>query len=335
MLEIQEVTNQYSAKKWDSCVKSLHGSFLQSWDWGLLQEQRGKKVWRVIITEKNDDNLQEYPFLIYQEQLPGGFNWLYVPQIYTENKLVVEALLDFVEKYAKHERSLFMYVDPRFENQQKIYFEFGFKLRKNASIQPLDTIILPILSDEKMLSDMHKKTRYNIRLAEKKGVTVKIGKSKSDMGNFYSLVQKTENRQGIDSHSQKYYEDLLKLDSMFLVLAEYDGKVIAGNILSIYGNSCVYLHGASDYEYRKVMAPVLLQWKCILFAREQGCEYYDFWGIKGRSKNTKNWGGITAFKSGFTSGKYTVHYAGLFIKVMRPMFYYLYRVLRPLRKFVH
>lgn len=329
MVEIKEVKKDYSGEKWDSCVQNGHGSFLQSWNWGLFQEVLGKKVWRVIIT----NNEQSFPFLIYKEQLPGRLNWIYIPQIYSDDKEVLKVVIKFAKDILKKEKSLFLYIDPYFENyDEKLLSSLGFQKKKNASIQPLDTILLPIKSDEEMFGSMHKKTRYNIRLAQKKGVEVKMSKDNEDIKNFFKLVQKTEKRQGIQSHSLDYYKKLLSIDENYLINAYFEGQLIASNIISIFGTRSVYIHGASDYSHRKLMAPFLLQWESILFARLQGCEHYDFWGIKGKSTNTKKWEGITNFKKGFTSGDFVINYIGLYIYIQRPFFYFLYRVLRPISK---
>ena len=184
--------------------------------------------------------------------------------------------------------------------------------------------------EEELLKSMHQKTRYNIRLADKKGVKIKFNKSDKDLDSFWQLLQETTNRDKFSAHSKSYYQEMLSLDNVYLALAEYEGEVLAANIIMPWGNTTTYLHGASSNKFRNVMAPYLLQWETIKKAKKEGFQYYDFWGIapEGSSKE-KSWAGITRFKRGF--GGKEIKYLGTYDFIVNSFWYRLYELVRKFR----
>jgi len=197
---------------------------------------------------------------------------------------------------------------------------------KTIPVQPARTRILDLnQSEEELLSAMHHKTRYNIRLAEKKGVTITIDNGR--INEFLVLMHETTKRDNFFAHSDHYYRALASFDPDFiqLVLAEYQGRVIAGGLFSFCAPTATYLHGASANEFRNLMAPYLLQWTAIRKAQGMGLKYYDFYGV-----DEKKWPGVTRFKEGF--GGEEVLYAGTFDLVLKPFWYLVYRLLRAVRR---
>jgi peptidoglycan pentaglycine glycine transferase (the first glycine) len=150
---------------------------------------------------------------------------------------------------------------------------------------------------------MKSKTRYNIRLSERKGVKIKMSTNVSDIDTFYDLMLKTSRRDNFYPHPKKHYQDLIKIlgpkNIAKIFLAEYKKKVISATIVSFFGQKAIYLHGASDNEYRNLMSTYLLQWRAILEAKKAGCKLYDFGGVVPESENKHAWGGISRFKRGF------------------------------------
>ena len=187
---------------------------------------------------------------------------------------------------------------------------------------------------------MHQKTRYNLRLAEKKGVTVREARN-DEFEVLWELMRNTCERDGFRLHGKEYYREMLKSDlgvvisdsdnsnhqSLIIKLffAEYEGKVIAANIIAFFGDTVTYVHGASADKYRNVMAPYLLQWHCIKTAKEQGYKYYDFYGI-----DENKWPGVTRFKKGF--GGEELQYPGTFDAVFGEGWYNMYKALRWVRR---
>ena len=152
-----------------------------------------------------------------------------------------------------------------------------------------------------MLAAMHEKTRYNIRLAERKNVLIRKEPEitgEKDLDTFWSLIQETAARDGFYTHPREYYKKLLGTRSeMFsneLFIAEYQGRPLAAALINFYGNTATYLHGASSGAHREVMAPHLLHWRIIQEALRRGYGHYDWWGI-----DERRWSGVTRFKRGF------------------------------------
>jgi len=177
-------------------------------------------------------------------------------------------------------------------------------IKKSKDIQPRDTWVLDLDKEQKdLLAVMHPKTRYNIALANKKGVKVRFSKKEADLKYFFRLNKKTASRNQITTHPDDYYQKLFQVlvdkDAGELALAEIDGQIVAANILIYFGQSATYLHGASDYAFRQYMAPQLLQWESIKRAHSLGKKIYDFWGIAPQDGSKPNWEGFSRFKKSF------------------------------------
>jgi len=154
-------------------------------------------------------------------------------------------------------------------------------LASQQNIQPPRTIIVDIKNpEEEILARMKQKTRYNIRLAEKKGVTVRPW---DDIESFHNMMLLTGERDGFGVHSREYYQcayDLLHPKEMGeLLVAEYEGKPLAALFVAQNGNRAYYLYGASTDEERNRMPTYLLQWEAMKWAKARGCEEYDLWGV--------------------------------------------------------
>lgn len=295
-------------------------SFLQAWEWGEFQKSTGKKVWRIALVE--EEKILALVQAIRHEQKYFG-NFLYCPRgpIFqkpnTRNQIPKnnEILFSKIEDMAKCEKCFFLRIDPPIEKDHAsgiMGTEYLKEFKKaSAEVQPKNTLMLDLSrSEEELLAGMKQKTRYNIRLAEKRGVRVRVSQDlENDFPKFWNLIEKTSTRNGIVSHPREYYLKMLEVlkenedsgqNKLYsrLYLAEYNGKIIASNIVLLFSDLAVYLHGASSDEDKNVMAPYLLQWKQILDAKILGCKKYDFWGITVDDEK-ENWKGITRFKTGF------------------------------------
>ena len=187
----------------------------------------------------------------------------------------------------------------------------GFKIlsgNKNfEGIQPCYVFRLFINNkthDEIFLS-FHSKTRYNIRLAEKRGVTVRIG-TKSDIPVFSALMNETGQRDEFVIRPPSYFLKMLEFlgENVRLYIAEYKGIPIAGTICVRYGKKAWYLYGASGNEHRSAMPNYLLQWEMIKWAIDEKCEIYDFRGVSGDLSEENPLYGLYRFKKGF-NGEFT------------------------------
>ena len=186
-----------------------------------------------------------------------------------------------------------------------------------ADVQPPDTVIVGLADDGTLLARMHKKTRYNIRLAEKKGVSVERAGVEALPG-WYALYRQTAERDRISIHSEAYYRDLFShAPQLSLWLARYDGTLLAGNIVLNHGPTATYLYGASSNEHRNLMAPYALQWAALRDSRDRGAREYDLFGIPPTDDPAHPMHGLYRFKNGFGGDR--VHRHGAWDFVFRPL----------------
>jgi len=299
--------------EWNQFVSQNNGSFLQSWQWGNFQESLFRKIWRI--------ETQGLKGLVVKYDLPLGKNYLYCPRGPIGQSSELQSFLKEVKKIAKQEKSIFLKIEP--ERDLKL---LDHKFRKSSKqIQPSHTVALDLARPEQeILSAMHQKTRYSIRLAQRKGIKIKSG-NHDQIDTFLDLLVETAKRNKFHIHSKDYYRkimDVLEPEGIVkLFLAKYQDRVIAANLVGFFGKTVTYLHGASNYKARQTTASYLLQWHIILQAKELGFKYYDLWGI-----DNKKWPGVTRFKKGFSSNE--IIYPGAFDLVYRPGWYLLYNLAR-------
>jgi len=210
-------------------------------------------------------------------------------------------------------------------------------LRKSmVDIQPPDTVIVDLSPDpDTIFSRMRQKTRYNIRLSAKRGVTVRRAEAR-EISVWYSIYRETAARDRITIHSEAYYSALLAptykalsnpggsgdVPAVTLLLAEYGGEPIGGIIVAVCGSQAIYLYGASADKHRNLMGSSLLQWEGMLLAKAAGCVSYDMFGIPPDDDPSHPMHGLFQFKTGF--GGRIVHTAGCWDAVCRPLEYLLY-----------
>jgi len=314
-MEIKEVENK---DQWQEFVLSFAMSqFLHSWQWEEHEKSLGKRIWRLGVFEQNK---LIGALVLVKNILPVGKSYLYSPRfpILTE-KVPADIFINKIKEIGRQEKSIFWRVDLFNADIFK-----DIRLKKIKDFQPSKTLLVDLSkSEEEILAAMHPKTRYNIRLAEKKGINVRLGEGEDDIKTFIQLTFETAERDKFKSHGVGHYKKLLNLDKNFIKLycAEYQGKVLAANLMIYFGDTCTYLHGASSNEHKNFMAPHLLQWSCICEAKKAGYKYYDFWGI-----NEKKWPGVTRFKKGFVNQKtgLEIFYPGTFDLPLDKKWYWLY-----------
>jgi lipid II:glycine glycyltransferase (peptidoglycan interpeptide bridge formation enzyme) len=182
------------------------------------------------------------------------------------------------------------------------------RVRKAASdIQPPSTVLVDLTPpEERILASMKPKTRYNIRLAERKGVTVARG-APADIDEWYRIYRETSLRDGIAIHEKAYYADLLsacgyggRSPAVSLLLAHHGGELLAGNVVIFWRGTAVYLTGASASARRNLMPTYALQWSAMREARGAGCAVYDLYGIPARPDPGHPMFGLYQFKTGFS-----------------------------------
>ena len=181
-------------------------------------------------------------------------------------------------------------------------------------------------TEEDILKGCHQKTRYNIRLATKKGVVIKEG-NREELKDFHKIMISTGKRDGFVIRSLSYFEkmyDELAPEHMKLLMAYYEDKPIAGIIPIMYGNKTWYLYGASSNEHRNLMPNYLLQWTMIQEAIKNGCDMYDFRGVSGVVDENHPQYGLYRFKKGF--GADFTEFIGEVYLDFKPLKYKLYKI---------
>jgi lipid II:glycine glycyltransferase (peptidoglycan interpeptide bridge formation enzyme) len=304
------------ADAWDRLLlEQTEGNLLQSWNWGELQSRFGWSVERLLVGDGRHGvcSLQRTPSL-----LPGGSIY-YVPR----GPAVVEAarmqILDALGRRARAGGGLVLRIEPNAHvgDEWSAFFE-GRGFTQGTPVQPQATQLLNIDRDpEPLKSSFKPKTRYNLSLAERKGVKV-IGSK--DVASFARLAADTAKRQGIHLPGAPYYRAALDLfaprDAVRLYLAEHEGEVLAGIMVFRFGRTAYYLFGGSTDRKRELMPNYLLHWQAMLDFRALGCDTYDWWGIPEEPAADHPWFGLYRFKTGF--GGETVRYVGLYEHVLRP-----------------
>lgn len=302
---------------WEQSLASLAdgAEILQSTIWRQIAMSEKHGVLRFVWQEK-EKNVALAQIIVTSRL---GFKSWYLPRgpiflsAENEESLWMQLIID-LKREAKLQDVMAIRFEP--ENWSLPGEKFGQKIK---SIQPEKSLFLDLShSEDELLSQMHPKTRYNIRLAEKKGVEIIAGNS-DDLLEFWHLLQVTTSRDGFRGHSLAHYQKLLEQGkgAIELWLARRDGELLAAGLFSFYNGRAVYLHGASSDENRRYMAPYLLQWRMIQRARSFSCHYYDFYGI-----DEIKWPGVTRFKRGF-GGEERI-YPGSFLLVISPWRQLLY-----------
>jgi lipid II:glycine glycyltransferase (peptidoglycan interpeptide bridge formation enzyme) len=299
---------------------------LQMGEWGELKKDFG---WKPVRLVSRDVGVQ-----ILFRRLPLGFTIGYMPKPVDSGQwsVVSEAFWREVDSICKKNRAMFLKVEPDSWAEEFIIHHSSFIISPH-NIQPPRTITLDInASEDDILSRMKPKCRYNIRLAEKKGVIVRAW---DDIAAFHEMMTVTGGRDGFGVHSKEYYQRAYEIfhpnGTCELLVAEYEGKPLASLMVFANGKRAWYVYGASNNEERNRMPTYLLQWEAIRWAKARGCEEYDLWGVPDENEETLEaqfesrhdglWG-VYRFKRGF--GGQLKRAAQALDRVYNPLLYWAY-----------
>ncbi len=337
------------------------GSFLQSFEWGEFQEAFGRRVLRASLP--NGIAAQATTMA-----LPFGMSYLLVSRG-PVGEISAAALARWLAAAGRDAGAIFVRVEPPWQRKRAGELSAAGFVRTEP-VQPATTLVVDLTRTEpELLAAMHPKTRYNIRLAERRGVRV-VETGPAGAGVFWQLLTETARRQEFRTHPKRYHDLLAErlvvasLEPAFVRLqarfffAEYDGRPLATACIMFFGTTATYLFGGSSSIRRDVMAPYLLRWEIMRRAKALGCERYDMWGIaplrgamlssQGQARRASSgvavspsgqarsvsgehaWAGFTRFKQGF--GGRQVEYVGAWDFVVRSGMYGAYRFGRWLRR---
>lgn len=325
-MEIKKITEKEQWNAW--LLKQNDPSYLQSWVWGELMQSIGQSVERLGVEENGQILAQAQ--VIYKP-LPLGHQYAFCPKGPVLDRMVDQKkIYQTLSKYLQGRGCIFLRIEPA-------EYPKDIPVSDTREINPRATLVLEVVkSEDGLLAQMHPKTRYNIHLAERKGLRVSTEK---DFTIFWKLLQKTGTRDGFILHPQKNYQTVMtSLEIRQITIYHPDGQAIAAGGFVGFGDTYTYLYGALDYDYRQLMAPYLLQWSAIKQAKELGYKYYDFFGVAPRVNiegeylydEKHPYAGITKFKLGFNAKPRSA--PGTLDLIIDGKKYKLYKLLRRLRK---
>lgn len=293
---------------WNRFVASTpYAHFQQSWEWGELAPSLGGRAVRLAALR---DGSPLGAMQVFVNPLGRtGRTHLYVPRgpaVQQPDIEVLGPLMDAAWLAGREERAVGIKVEPSVPACNARWKDALAALSLRPShppSQPRSSWVLDLHpGEDELLAAMKAKTRYNIRLASRKGVEVAVG-TRADLDAFYALFTETARRDDFFIHSRDIYERMFSLfrqaGTFCMLLARYRGQLIAAVTLVRFGSTCWYLQGASSTEHRNLMATYLLQWEGIQWARRSGCSLYDFRAVPDVLREDQDMYGVYRFKEGF------------------------------------
>ena len=292
--------------EWDSFLaRHPAAHILQTREWGELKSRFGWEAHPVIESEAGA--------LVLVRRLPLGLSLAYIPRgPVPASDFSMAQLLPTLDMLLPSRRVVALLIEPDLPDSEPVRTGLT-RLNLQAgrlSVQPPRTIVVDLTgSEDDILARMKQKTRYNVNLAKRHGVLVRAG---DDTQAFYALMQETTERDEFAAHSPAYYEAAFELfsanDRVQLLFAEKAGHPLASLMVFTMGQRAWYFYGASSSESRQQMAPYLLQWEAMRWARSRGCTSYDMWGVpdldepaleSGFASRSDGLWGVYRFKRGF------------------------------------
>lgn len=322
---------EISLAEWNNFLTNHpNAHILQTGEWGELKAAFGWDPVRLILDDGSGVQ-------ILFRRLPLGLTLAYLPKPVFGDQLPVfsDRFWAEVDAVCKKRRAVFLKVElDAWDNETVSIGTSHIALRTSRhNIQPPHTIIVDLRgAEDEILARMKQKTRYNIRLAQKKGVTVRPW---DDLPAFHQMMLVTGGRDSFGVHSLEYYRRAYGLfhptGMAELLLAEYEGVPLAALMVFARGRRAWYVYGASNDEERNRMPTYLLQWEAMRWARSKGAEEYDLWGVPDEDEETLEahftersdglWG-VYRFKRGFGGGLRRA--AQALDRIYNPLLYRLY-----------
>ncbi|MFA6024014.1 MAG: peptidoglycan bridge formation glycyltransferase FemA/FemB family protein [Candidatus Gracilibacteria bacterium] len=309
-----------------------YGSVEQSFEWGELQTRiPGRPAFFVFGVFEGDD--LRGGMMVVRQVMGMGKTWLWCPRgplLPAEgSEEAWELLQGAAEALARADGDVFLRIEPGYPAERAPFF--GGKTSAEHYL-PQDSLLLDLsLSEADLLAQMTPKGRYNIKLAEKRGVTVRRGRPE-EVSVFYALLMSTAERDAFFVHEEAFYADFLRVlgDRAHFYLAFAEGEAVAGMLVTHFGSVATYYYGASGATHREKKAPYLLQWFAMREAKKAELKLYDFLGVAPEGDERHVLSGVTQFKTRF--GGVRVQYTEARVFVYRRLWWWIYRVAKALRR---
>jgi len=338
-LPILDINDKHKVKQYEDFVMaSPFGSITQDMRWAKVKSQWDSGQ---VYVEDGEGNIAAAMSLIFRTVFPG-ITLAYAPRgpvCDIRNLQLVMKLIDECRPLLEQKHSFTLRIDPDElydEELCQIYAQAGFVIKnRNCDhaelIQPRHEMVLYLKgrSFEELLPTFSEKTRYNIRLAYRKGVTVRYSRDTADLDTFYEIYRTTCERDKIGWRSLDYFKHMLDAydgDMLRIYIAESEGEALSAAIALHYGKKLWYLYGASSNEKRNLMPNHAMQAEMIKWAVELGCERYNFGGVYVLNKDN----GLFRFKEGFCRESGASELIGEFVFVRNKFFYLFFDRVLPL-----
>ena len=312
-------------KKYNSVV--IHP--VQTWDWGEFQKSQSHTIFRFGVFDSKDKI--KTAFTVSFHKIPKT---KYSIGTILRGPNITEEILKTVRKIAQDQNAIFVKFEPDVSKTEASMNFPNLVVSPKVAFYPHTFKVDLTKTEEELLVNMHPKTRYNVRVANRYGVEVKEVTNDKGFEIYLKLLFDTTKRQGFYLHSQKYHRDLWKIlketDMPHIMLASYQGKVLSAFMLFKLKDQLFYPYGASLDINREVMAPTLMMWESIKLGQKMKCTTFDMWGCLGPDATEgENGFGFHRFKQGFNGQLF--EYVGTYDYVINPTLYKLYNLVDKLR----
>jgi len=315
--------------------KAVHP--LQSWEWGEFRKKTGVKVERLGFFENG--KLEKTLQLTFHQVPILNRQIAYYPKGFQPDADQIAALQQLAKKhnsiFIKMEPNVCQKIDEKEKNDKTIKFLEKYQIEKGKALFTKYSFQLDLTpSEDELMAGMASKTRYNTRLAAKKGVKVFEDSSDQGLEDYLKILKETTTRQGFYAHTPDYFRKMWKemRDSgmAHIFKATYENQVLVVWIVFVFNGVLYYPYGASRSIHRELMASNLMMWEVIKFGKKQGCNLFDMWGSLGPNPDPKDpWYGFHRFKKGY--GGDLVEFVGTFDLVQDYPIYKVYNLANNLR----
>lgn len=317
---IIQLVNKNEKHTWNDIVSHP----LQSWEWGTFRQAMGVDTIRLGLYEKNIliSGMQCTFHRIPHTPWTVG----YVPKSPVPDVQMLESLIQF----AKEKKAIFIQLEPNvlsINTQIQDLNDHRLVPSRRALFTKHNFILDITKPEDDLLKVMHSKTRYNIRVAQKHNVVIQEDNSPQAFEAYLQLTHETTTRQGFFAHNKTYHETMwntLHTSGLaHLFTATYQGAIVAAWVIFSWRDTIYYPYGASSRNDRQTMAPYLLLWEIVRWAKKQNKKYFDLWGAIGPAPDVNDpWYGFHRFKQGFSPQ--LVEYTGSYDLIVYPLLYRMY-----------
>ncbi|GCE22944.1 lipid II:glycine glycyltransferase FemX [Dictyobacter kobayashii] len=310
-ITIQEITDR---EQWNAFVsQQQYVHLMQSYEWGELNQYLGSRVYRLgaLVNDQLIGVMQLHVVAIPVPVL--RLNYLYCirgPILEAPDSPALPALVKHAQGIARKEHAIVLRIDPNIpdddaqvEDWLKAFKNLGFYTNTHTGVSRRSWVLDLRPDAETLLANFKMTWRQNVRSSQRKGVVIREATSDADFDTYYDILSITGERDDFFIHSRDYHKEIFtryqKRGQAVLFLAEHEGEAIATKMLIKMGNWCWDMFGGSTNSKRNLKATYLIQYHCFLWAKENGCDFFDFRAIPNILKPGEEMWGVYEFKKGF------------------------------------